>query len=249
MEKLKFSIGSHNKKLAKLEKLTGKKVYSLSTLSGTNCPGAQSCLAKVIIKDGRRKLEHGKAQQFTCFSSVEEVAFTNVYKARKHNSDLILGCKTENDLVELIKASFPKDCQILRWHVAGDWMSQKHFNAGLRIAKLYPEVIFYSYTKSLPFWVAKLDEIPDNFVLTASVGGRWDSMIEKHGLRKAVVVFSEQEAQEQNLEIDYTDFAAYNPLSRSVNIGLLIHGVQKAGSKSAEALKKLNRAKKNEEKL
>jgi len=202
-------------------------------------------MAKVVIENGRRKLQHGPQQRFTCFSAVEENAFTNVYKARKYNSDLIQKCKTTKEIVELIKRSLPKDLEILRWHVAGDFYSQKYFDAALEIARLYPQISFYAYTKSLPFWVMRLDVIPDNFILTASLGGRWDSMIEKHGLRKAVVVFSDEEAIEQNLTVDYTDFAAYDSSARSVNIGLLLHGKMQKGTQAAEAMKILNKKKKN----
>lgn len=243
-KKLKFSLGKNNSKLAKLEKATGKKVYSFSLLSGWNCPGANECFAKVVMKDGRRKLKHGKDQKFTCFSAVEENAFTNTYKARKHNTDLIKECKTTKEIVALIKDSFPKDAEIVRWHVAGDWSSQKYFDAGLEIAKLYPYITFYSYTKSIPFWLARFDDIPDNFILTASFGGRFDSLIHKHGLRYSKVVFSEEEAEELGLKIDDDDTTASLPSKKEVNLALLLHGRQQKGTEAAEALKVLNRKKK-----
>lgn len=244
---LKFSHGKNNTKLAKLERLTGKKLYSFSLLSGVACPGAQSCLAKVVLENGSRKLEHGPAQKFTCFSAVEENAFTNVYKARKYNLDLLKACKSKQEMIDLIGKSLPNDAEIIRWHVAGDFFSQSYFDATLEIAKLNSKIVFYAYTKSLPFWVARLDVIPDNFILTASEGGRYDFMIAKHGLRKSVVVFSEEEAKQLNLELDFTDFMAYNPLAKEVNIGLLLHGRQKAGSQAAAAMKILNKKKKEKD--
>ena len=70
-----------------------------------------------------------------------------------------------------------------------------------------PDKLFYAYTKSLRYWVKYrewTDQI-ENFILTASRGGRDDHLIDEHNLRESVVVFSEDEAHERNLEIDHND--------------------------------------------
>ena len=92
---------------------------------------------------------------------------------------------------------------------------------------LNPHRQFYAYTKSLPFWVNRLSSISignfPNLELIASRGGTKDKLIDEHQLKEAVVVYSEQEAKERNLEIDYTDYlACYGKES----FALLIHGVQ-----------------------
>ena len=58
--------------------------------------------------------------------------------------------------------------------------------------------------------------IPNNLVLTASRGGSQDELIEKHNLREAVVVYSEEAAAEKGLEIDSDDSHAADPASQSV---------------------------------
>ena len=57
----------------------------------------------------------------------------------------------------------------------------------IEIAKENPTVEFWAYTKSLKYWVNRLNEIPNNLVLTASQGGRNDELIEKHGLKNVIV--------------------------------------------------------------
>ena len=79
--------------------------------------------------------------------------------------------------------------------------------------------------------------IPSNFKLNASKGGKFDSLIDKHKLKYAEVVFSEQEAIDKNLDIDHDDTHAF---LQDKPFALLLHGVQPKGSKASDALKALN---------
>lgn len=233
---LKFS--SSNSKLAKLEKVTNKKVYSFSLLSGKTCPGAKDCLAWVTHKNGKRKIIDGKHQKFRCFSASQEALYTNVYASRKHNTDTLKACKSKDEIVKLIEKSFPKQAEIVRVHVAGDYFSQDYLDAWLEVAKAHPKVLFYSYTKSLPFLTKRLNQIPKNFSFTTSRGGRYDNMIEKYHLKFAEVVFSRAEARNKNLKIDETDKRAL--LSKD-SFSLLLHGIQRGNSSASKALQKLKR--------
>jgi hypothetical protein len=78
--------------------------------------------------------------------------------------------------------------------------------------------------------------IPENFVLTASRGGRKDDMIDTYGLRSVKVVFHPSET---TLEIDHTDEHAANPETRNQDFALLLHGVQPKGSAAGNAVKVL----------
>jgi hypothetical protein len=80
----------------------------------------------------------------------------------------------------------------------------------------------------------------NNFILTASVGGKHDHLIENLGLRTAEVVFSEEEAKQKGLEIDHTDEHAAQP---GGSFALLIHGTQPAGSEAGKAWYKIRKAK------
>jgi hypothetical protein len=140
---------------------------------------------------------------------------------------------------ELIDSSLPKKAEFMRVHVSGDFYSQAYFDAWMQVARDNPSTTFYAYTKSLNFWVKRMSDIPTNFMLTASRGGRFDSLIGINGLREAKVVFSEEEAKALNLPIDKDDSYA---MGNKGNFALLLHGVQPKGSDAASALSKLKKA-------
>ncbi len=218
--------------------LTGKrKVYSFDLISGYSCPHANECFSKVAVDaNGKKSIVDGPHTLFRCFSASQEVVFPAVYKNRKANFDGLRG-KTDDEMVTAILADMPKNVGVVRIHVAGDFFNQSYFDAWLMIAERRSDVLFYAYTKSLPYWIARKNLIPENFVLTASRGGRKDAMIQEHGLRSVRVVFSESEAAASGLEIDHTDEHAANPDTRNNDFALLIHGVQPKGSAASAAIK------------
>ena len=79
----------------------------------------------------------------------------------------------------------------------------------------------------------------DNFILTASYGGRDDYLIEELNLRSVKVVFSEAEAEEKGLPIDHDDSHAARPSMRDQDFALLIHGTQPKDTEASKALKAL----------
>ena len=255
MEKLQFSNAN-----AKLEELynvpelskwlnNGRKVYSLDLLSGYSCPFANDCLSKAtptgeISKAGNPKLKivDGPETKFRCFSASQEVLLPNVYKKRKHNFDTLRGLHV-NDMIHILSQSMPKDLGILRFHVGGDFFNHDYFFAALSLAMMNKDKLFYAYTKSLRYWVKyrELTDHIDNFILTASRGGRDDHLINEHNLRESVVVFSEAEAEAKGLEIDHNDSHAAVPDWEYDDFALLIHGTQPKGSEAANALKLLKK--------
>ena len=107
------------------------------------------------------------------------------------------------------------------------------------MAMMHTDRLFYAYTKSLSYWnkYKEYTDKVDNFVLTASYGGRNDNMIAENGLRSAKVIFSEDEAGD--MDIDHDDSHAARPSLKNQDFALLIHGTQPKGSTAAEALKAL----------
>jgi hypothetical protein len=242
------------KKLYKVSNLAGwigkeskKRVYSLDLLSGWACPFAKTCLSKVhetgeFSKAGnsRVKLQDGKDNEFRCFSASQEAIFPSVYRKRKQNFDTLRGLNL-TDMIDRINSDIPKNAGIIRQHVGGDFFNSKYFLAWLNVAKMNPKILFYAYTKSLRYWVKYRELVNelDNVVLTASRGGQDDDLIGRHGLRESIVVFSEAEAKERNLEIDHDDSHAADPYNRCKDFALLIHGGQPAGSEAGKAVSAL----------
>ena len=212
--------------------LTGKKkIYSLSLLAGHSCPAADKCLARVIIVDGKRKIEDGENQEFRCFSASLEALRTNVYNRDKANFDAIRQLSDIISIANEIQSALPKNAGVVRIHVSGDFFNRNYFLAWVKVAKNNPSILFYAYTKQLPYWVENAHLIPPNMVLTASYGGKYDHMIEEHDLRSSIVVEDEEQAAMLGLEVDHDDSHAADPSKQFQSFALVIHGKQKKGRK------------------
>ena len=224
---LKFGKGN-----AKLS----KDIYTFSLPAGHSCPFAFECKASADRSTG--KIKDGKDQIFRCFAASQESLYTNTRTARWHNYDLLKKLKTVDEMFTLIVDSLSLKANTVRVHVSGDFLSQIYFDAWMAVARLYSTKKFYAYTKSIPYWLARKDSIPENLNLTSSKGGRSDELIELNNLKYAEVLFTEEQAMELKLELDHDDSHAYNGKK---SFGLLIHGSQKKGSKASTALSNLRK--------
>mgnify|MGYP003652697776 FL=1 len=234
---LKF--GEPNAKLKKMLKELKLKLKTFTLPAGHTCPAANECLSRADKITG--KIKDGPNTLFRCFAASAEATYPSLRKMVWHNLGLLKDSLVDgvDACADLICASLPDKFDIMRVHVGGDYFSKKYLQAWIEVAKRNPEKIFYSYSKSLHFF--KEFALPENLVLTASRGGKHDDMIELHGWKEALVVYSEQEAQERGLEIDHDDtHAAFG----KDNFALLIHGTQPAGSAASQALQKIKRQKK-----
>lgn len=250
MDKLKFSH-ANAKTVGLLEVpaisnfLVKRKVYSLDLLSGYTCPMAKDCLSKAVVQaDGSRRIQDGPHTKFRCFSASQEVQYKNTFAARKYNFDLIRHAGTVARIASAIERSMPRNLGVCRIHVAGDFFNQRYFDAWLAVAKNNPDRLFYAYTKNLPCWIRRRSQVDnlDNFVLTASYGGKKDDIIGRYNLRFAQVVYSVDEAIDLKLPIDHDDSHAANPSTQTNSFALLIHGTQPKGSEASVALKALKGA-------
>jgi len=237
---MKLTFGEANAKLKKLEIALQAKVITFSLPSGFTCSGALECLSRADRITG--KISDGLQTKFRCFQasaealypSLRNMVWNNFETIRQHGNDY-------QKIADEICKSLPLYFNICRIHIGGDFFSQAYFDAWIEVSKKNPSKTFYAYTKSLPFWLSRKNEIPENFVLTASRGGRYDEMINQHGLKCSEVVFSEIEAIEKGLEIDHDDsHAAVGKKS----FALLLHGTQPKGTEAAEALKKIKKSNK-----
>ena len=224
-------------------------IITVSLPAGHSCPFAKDCRSCAILNPRKRHdigdirkyiIQDGPHTKFRCYTAIDETLRPAVRKARWHNFLLLLATclKGKSAVVNLIESSLPeaKWNKPTRLHVAGDFFSQIYFDAWLEVARRHPTRLFYAYTKALPLWVKRLDSIPSNLRLTASVGGTHDWMIEKYKLRYAKVVESLEEAKALGLPIDHDDSHAYG---NGGNFALLVHGQQPKGSSFAKTWRKL----------
>jgi len=217
-------------------KRLGVTLKTFTLPAGHTCPGAKDCLSRADRVTG--KIKDGPDTEFRCFAASAEAVYPSLRNMVWHNFELIKDALKNgvDDLANLICESLPKKFDVLRVHVGGDYFSEKYLQAWIEVAKRNPDKVFYSYSKSLHFM--KKYALPSNLVLTASRGGKYDELIDLHGWKEALVVYSKQEAIDKGLEIDHDDsHAAYG----DDNFALLLHGVQPKGSAAGEALKQIKK--------
>jgi hypothetical protein len=156
------------------------------------------------------------------------------------NHELVMQTQLDRQkLATLLDRSIPAGAKYIRVHATGgDFLSESYMQAWMDVAALYPEVIFYGYTKALPYFLQLRDKFPDNLRLTPSRGGSHDFFIDQENLFEARVVYHPDEADELGWPIDHDDSHA---MKADHSFCLLIHGVQPKGGKAADALKLLRK--------
>lgn len=171
-------------------------VYEFNLPTGHTCPHALECLVKVDRETGK---QDNLSTAYKCYASSAE-RFPAVRANRWSNYEFT----KDGGTVEL-----PKGTTAVRIHSSGDFYSQAYFDMWVAVAEQNPSVEFWAYTKSLNFWVRRLDVIPSNLILTASWGGRLDKLINEHNLKNVKVIDS-YDSSIVHL-IDYKDRLARKP--------------------------------------
>ena len=169
--------------------------WEFSLPAGATCPFAKEC--KVTVGEHCGKFLND-SQSFRCYAASAE-RFPAVRNSRWRNYRAVLA----GIMPDLSEATH------IRIHMAGDFFSQDYFDRWLSVCWSHQATMFWAFTKSLPFWVARLDNIPPNLNLTASRGGTHDFMIERHGL-KCATVYPCAEDVPTGVPVDTNDFYAAN---------------------------------------
>lgn len=225
---LKFSKG--NGKLA-----NDTLIFNLP--AGKTCPGALYCKSFAVLDaNGKRTIQDTQHTEFRCFAASSEVQYDAVFYSRAHNMQLIVNAIRESNCVELINDSIQhhktRKTSKVRIHESGDFFSVEYLNAWIEVAKMNPDLQFYCYSKSLEFFMAK--ELPVNFYMTASYGGKYDYLIDSGFFQRySKVVLNDNQAAELGLEVDHDDSHCFG----NKPFALLVHGTQPKGSVAGAAIR------------
>jgi len=149
-------------------------VYEFNLPTGTTCPFALEC--KVIVDRLTGKFDVTKGQ-YRCYAASAE-RFPAVRNHRWNNFEYV-----KNNNVPII----PEKCKSIRIHSSGDFFNQKYFDMWIQLAKDNSNIEMWAYTKSLKYWVNRINDIPNNLILTASYGGSLDYLIEEYNLKNVKV--------------------------------------------------------------
>jgi Gene product 88 len=237
---LKFSPA--NAKLTKLEKKTGKRVYSLSLSSGITCPFASKCLSTAIqLPNGKFTVKDGENTEFRCYSASQEALYPTLFRLTRHNHATMELARSKggaSEVAKLIINSLPKNAGIIRINESGDLYNPAILTAWVIVARLRPHIQFYGYTKSIPYLKQQIHTFPKNLKFTASYGGKCDDLIKVYNLPNVVVVNSTYEARKLKRVIDHDDSHAYMGAKQ---YALLVHNTQPKGSKAAIAWQRIKK--------
>lgn len=166
-------------------------VYEWNLPAGWSCPFAKECKVKVDRNWGTFDVTGGA---FRCYAASAE-RFPAVRQHRWNNFEYV-----SRGGVPFL----PVGCKEVRIHSSGDFFSQAYFDMWVKFCTDHPEVNFWAFTKSIRYWLNRIDSIPQNMILTASYGGYDDDMIERRGLKSARVYASPDEVPE-GMPIDNND--------------------------------------------
>lgn len=242
-------------------KLSGGLIFSLP--AGWTCPFADKCLKKVnryrdneSDKEGEEKKDEkgnviwkrGENTEFDCFAANQEMQYDAVRAGRWRNFDLLKSAEKSggsNGIYELIKKSleyaFDEEGKKdeVRIHESGDFYNQNYLDAWVKVAKDFPNVVFYAYTKSYPYFkkymkgedVTSID-VGSNFIITFSYGGKHDKAVKDSNLKTSEIFNTPEEVLKSGLNVDLDDDLAKIGGNRDTSFALLLHGTQKAGINS-----------------
>jgi hypothetical protein len=205
--------------------------------AGKTCPGALLCKSFAVVgEDGKRHIQDGKYTEFRCFAASGEVQYDSAFYNRANNLEMIIDAMSNLTVVDLIHNSIQhhrtRNTKKVRIHESGDFFLGKYLDAWIDVAKRNPDLIFYCYSKSLELFLGY--ELPENFYMTASYGGKWDHLIDEgHFTRYAKVVMYEEDAQALGLEVDHDDSHCLGDKP----FALLVHNTQPKGSEWGKAIR------------
>lgn len=166
-----------------------------------------------------------------CYAQQGAYRWNNV--SAKHHKNLAL-TQSEHFMSEMLNeiATLERNATragkqlVIRIHDSGDFYSWKYLQDWLLIIDQFPEVIFYAYTKALPlFRVARQDrDVPENFTVIYSEGGKFDKYIQPN-LHRHSRIFPDKRSLLDAGYVDTTenDLHAIGPNKK---IGLVYHGAK-----------------------
>jgi len=210
--------------------------------AGKTCPGALFCKSFAVVdSNGKRSIRDGEHTQFRCFAASSEVQYDGAFYNRKANLETIVeylqtGVDHAAEQINVALQHFrTRKTELVRIHESGDFFSHAYLQAWVKVAQMNPDLKFYCYSKSLPMFIDfGVANLPDNFYLTASYGGAFDSMIDQ-GLfpRYSKVFMTDDDANRAGLEVDHDDTHCFG----NKPFALLVHGTQPKGSAWGAAIR------------
>lgn len=155
-----------------------------------------------------------------CYALQGTYKWSNVAKAYQDRYELSKSDNFINTIDSEIKAS--KSIKIIRLHDSGDFYNKKYLNDWLDIINKNPGIQFYTYTKMVSMF--KGLDLPGNFTVIYSYGGKQDHLIDPNVDRHSKVFSSHEEMMSAGY-VDTTE-RDINAIGPNHRIGLVYHGAK-----------------------
>ena len=165
-----------------------------------------------------------------CYAQMGAYAWENVNSAYKFR--LMQSLKVnfpdllQQELNPKIKTALRKQKQlVIRIHDSGDFYDLTYIKKWLKIIQANPTVKFYAYTKQVIIFkkMQERGQVPDNFTLIFSEGGKADHLINTATDRHSRVFLTESDLISAGYDdASENDTVAFNSLTGK--IGLIYHG-------------------------
>lgn len=156
VRKIRFQYG--NKKLAASDKIAFL-IWSIPAV--LTCPGATvECMRNCYARRDER------------FLSVRMSRAINLLISRQPDFETVLENAIQNAVYTksgAIRKRFQGKEIVFRIHESGDFYSDRYMLSWFHVAARFPEITFFTYTKSFAMYERNMSEKPNNFEVRASI--------------------------------------------------------------------------------
>lgn len=206
METKVKSICTQNSKLKKTSKEMGVRLFNFG-------------IPALETPDGKRTCPFAGSCAKFCYAQKGAYSWGNVKPAFKARYMLT---KDENFVEIMVEEIKKKKMEYLRVHDSGDYYSRGYIAKWLEVMKRLPEVRFYSYTKSHSLFEGL--DLPENFDMIKSVGGKHDDRINPETDRHAFIFDSKEELEDAGyVDASKNDLMATKWFNENNKVGLILH--------------------------
>jgi hypothetical protein len=175
-----------------------------------------------------------------CYAKNGTYNFKNVKKAHIEKLELVL--YNREGWIKLMNEELSNKKYIgkyIRIHDAGDFFNLQYAKDWIEIAKNNKQCIFYAYTKEVKMF--KSIELPDNFIVIYSYGGKEDNLIDKENDRHSDVFHNYNKMIEKGYN-DIADDDKQAAININHKVGLyrnnIKHFIKKMGNNNFSNFKK-----------
>lgn len=201
------SLITQNSKLKKTSKELNTRVYNFGIPAYKSATGKMTCpFAKDCVK--------------YCYAQKGAYIWSNVQPAFEKRYQLT---KLPRIFKRIMNSALKRHkVEYLRIHDSGDFYSAQYRDTWFEIMKENPQVRFYAYTKSVSLLID--EELPDNFDVIFSEGGKQDDLWNENEHRHSRI-FSDLQSLKSAGYVDASnyDLLATKWFSENHKVGLIFH--------------------------